>query len=79
MAQSTFNFIVQDAVSSGSGGGQGGGQGSVTSTDEVGTFKSILSTLKQGTRTNLGLQFSVAAILKQSQIFTGFIGYYFKY
>ena len=79
MAQSTFNFIVQDAVSSGSGGGgQGGGKGSVTSTDEVGTFKSILSTLKQGTRTNLGLQFSVAAILKQSQIFTGFIGSLFQ-
>ena len=79
MAQSTFNFIVQDAVSSGSGGGgQGGGKGSVTSTDEAVTFKSILSTLKQGTRTNLGLQFSVAAILKQSQIFTGFIGSLFQ-
>ena len=78
MAQSTFNFIVQDAVSSGSGGGQGGGQGSVTSTEDKITQQGILSTLKQGVRTNLGLQFSVAAILKQSQIFTGFIGSLFQ-
>jgi len=75
MAQSTFQFLVSDAV----GGGDGGVDADRTrKTDEKNMFANLLQTSKKSLQTNLGIQLSVAAVLKQSQIFTGFIGSLFQ-
>ena len=77
MAVSTFNFLVSDAVS-GSGGSGRDGRTDTTSKETNIILKegNILS--RRSIQQNLGLQLSVAAILKQSQIFTGFIGSLFQ-
>ena len=77
MAVSTFNFLVSDAVS-GSGGSGRDGRTDTTSKETNSILKegNILS--RRSIQQNLGLQLSVAAILKQSQIFTGFIGSLFQ-
>ena len=75
MAQSTFQFLVSDAVGSGDGGVDAD---RTRKTDEKNMFANLLQTSKKSLQTNLGIQLSVAAVLKQSQIFTGFIGSLFQ-
>lgn len=75
MAQSTFQFLVSDAVGSGDGGVDAD---RTRKTDDKNMFANLLQTSKKSLQTNLGIQLSVAAVLKQSQIFTGFIGSLFQ-
>ncbi len=77
MAVSTFNFLVSDAVS-GNGGSGGDGRKDTNSKETNNILKEGNIFSKRSLQQNLGLQFSVAAILKQSQIFTGFIGSLFQ-
>ena len=69
MAQSTFQFLVSDAV----GSSEGTDKTRTERTDQKNMFANLLQTSKKSLQTNLGIQLSVAAVLKQSQIFTGFI------
>ena len=75
MATSTFDFIVRDAASTAAGGG---GDGSVPKDDTSTVMKENNALTRKGLQQNLGIQLSIAAILKQSQLFTGFVGAIFQ-
>jgi hypothetical protein len=75
MATSTFDFIVRDAASTAAGGG---GDGSVPKDDTSAVMKENNALTRKGLQQNLGIQLSIAAILKQSQLFTGFVGAIFQ-
>tara|TARA_Y100000004_G_scaffold84682_1_gene95057 strand:+ start:204 stop:1157 length:954 start_codon:yes stop_codon:yes gene_type:complete len=75
MATSTFDFIVRDAASTAAGGG---GDGSVPKDDTSSVMKENNALTRKGLQQNLGIQLSVAAVLKQSQLFTGFVGAIFQ-
>jgi len=74
MAESTFTFLVQEALS-GDSGSNGGSKGPK---DDSEKFENINRTNRKSLAATMGIQFTVAAILKQSQIFTGFIGSLFQ-
>ena len=81
----TFRFIVEDALSGGSsGGGKGGSDESPDNPDpkgQVEQVKNLSTAVKGGILTSfkaLGIQLSLANLLKQSQVFTGIISSVFQ-
>ena len=75
MAESIYTFLVQDAVATGRGTG---GNGSNVKDDFDEEKDDNRRTNKKSLQQQVGIQLTLAAILKQSSIFTGFIGSLFQ-
>lgn len=75
MAESTYTFLIQDALSTGRGSGGGGSDVKDDFDDEK---EDNRRTNKKSLQQQIGIQLTLAGILKQSSIFTGFIGSLFQ-
>ena len=75
MAESTYTFLIQDALSTGRGSGGGGSDVKDDFDDEK---EDNRRTNKKSLQQQIGIQLTLAGILKQSAIFTGFIGSLFQ-